>query len=137
MSHVSPSLRIKILKFGYSVGLTSICWDESTGKLKLTATKYRCGWIFIENILLILYQIFLVYQSSIRQLGNRFTDSDLLLIRYNTALWLYLNVNNIGDKWATDYVKVMNGLGTMKAKFGGKFINSSCGHLEPQGTCNN
>ena len=121
MTDTSQSLRIKILKFGYSAGLTLICWDDLHGALKLSPTKYRSRWIFLQNVLVLLYQLFLIHQSALKSLGGGFSESDLVRVRYSAGLWLFLNVNHFGDAWATEYVRLINGLESLKVKCRGKF----------------
>ena len=114
MALISQSLRVKVLNFGYSIGLTSIRWNDTAEILKLSPTKYRSGWKSLQTVLILLYQVFLLYQSTIRNLGSGYSQSDLVGVRYTTALWLFLNVNNIGKAWASEYVRLMNGLESLK-----------------------
>ena len=88
MAVTSHSLRIKILKFGYSAGLTSIYWDDSACLMKFSPSKYRHGWIVVQMLLVFPYELFLIYQSTLRNFGSGFSENKLIRIRYMTAVWM-------------------------------------------------
>ena len=112
-------LRIKILKFGYSTGLTAVGWDDTLEKLKLTRTKSRVGWILVQALLIFLYQVFLIYQSTVKVLDLEVSESTKIRLRYNTGLWIFMACDHIGDIWSGEYVRLLNGLEGFKKKCGG------------------
>ena len=121
--HHSPPprlpLRIRILNFGYSAGLTSVRWDETVEELRLSRTKYRFGWTLVEALFVLMYQIFLIYQSTIKVLDMEIPKGNKIRLRYNAGLWIFMVCNHIGDIWTGEYVVLMNGLESFKRQCGG------------------
>ena len=117
------NLRIRIVKLGYSLGLTSIYWDETLGKLKVSQSKRRLAWRLFQAFLIALDEIFLFYQSAFRKIEGENAYSRRIQIQYYFALWMLMSCNHVGDVGAAEYVRLMNGLQNFKTKYGGN--NSS------------
>ena len=122
---VPTNLRIKILKLGYSLGLTSIYWDETEGILKVSPSKRRIAWRLVQAFLVVLDEIFLFYQSTFRKIEGENAYSRRIQIRYYFALWMFMSCNHVGDIWAMEYVRLMNGLQKFKTKCYGTAICST------------
>ena len=122
MSTKSETLRTKILKLGYLVGFTCVCWRERRGKLKVSPSRLRLRWISVQILLVLLYQAYLLYRSftANNEVGG-LSDRRIIRVRYATALWIFMNCNHVGTIWAAEYVKLMNGLERFKRKCAGTY----------------
>ena len=116
----SNLLRDKIIKFGHLAGFTCVYWNDRQGQLKLSNSRLRRGWVAVQLLLVLVYEIYVFYRSFIEHSGSRFADKKTFRVRYIFMLWSFLNCNHIGNVLTAEYVRVMNGLDELKQKLQGK-----------------
>ena len=105
---------MKILNFGYTFCFTPIRWDSSAQVLKVSTSRIRLRWIEIQLLLVLIYEIFLVYQAATVKAESYL---DRLKIIYVAGLWIQMNCHQIGCIWMSDYVELINKLSEYKKEF--------------------
>ena len=105
MASNSHPLRMKILNFVYKVGFTPIYWDKSNAVLRISKSRIRLGWIKVQLLLVLLYELFLTYQVT------RLEDSmGRMRVIYLAVFWTLTNCDHVGNLLAPEYVQLMNRL---------------------------
>ena len=115
MAPKSQDLRLKLLNFGYILGFTPIRWDNSAEVLRISPSRIRLGWIKVQLLLVLIYEMFLIYQAT--QPGKAENPLGRLEILYLTVMWILMNPEYIGCIWLSDYVELMNKLSEYVKEF--------------------
>ena len=102
---------MSILNFAYKVGFTPMYWDSSRSILRISNSRIRLGWVAVQLLLVLLYEMFLTYQVT------RLEDSmDRMRVIYLAVFWTLTNCNYVGYLWAPEYVQLMNRLNDVSRK---------------------
>ena len=64
MSPKSKDFSMRLLNLGYTLGFTQFRWDSSAQVLRISSSRIRWVWIKIQLLLVLIYEIFLVYQAA-------------------------------------------------------------------------
>ena len=115
MASKSEDFRMKLLNFGYAMGFTVFRWDSSAQVLRISPSRIRSAWIKIQLLLVLIYELFLVYQ--VAKSTRAESGLDLFKTIYLSVLWTALNCGHIGSIWTSEYVDLMNKLSEYKAEF--------------------
>ena len=107
MTAETRNLSLKILKFGYNTGFTPVYWDGGTKGLKVSNSKIRLGWTKIQLLLILLYELFLLWQA-LKPCSEGGTSR--IRERYLAGLWIFMNCDQIGNIFISEYVELMNKL---------------------------
>ena len=108
MAPKPQDLRMKMLNFGYTMGFTVIRWDGSAQVLRISPSRVRSAWNKIQILLVLMYEVFLVYQAVQPVKSGNLTDK--MQIIYVAGTWILNNSYNIESIWTSEYVALMNKL---------------------------
>ena len=115
MSPKSKDFSMRLLNLGYTLGFTQFRWDSSAQVLRISSSRIRWVWIKIQLLLVLIYEIFLVYQAAKPVEAQSFLDR--LQPIYVAGVWILSNCYNNASIWTSEYVALMNSLSEYKREF--------------------
>ena len=103
-------LFLKIVKFGYTIGFTSVTWNKSTDSVVYKRSVVRLVSETLQIGILVSYGIFLCYQILVTTSTAKVGNAQKMQIRYAALSWILLTFNpTICIRSGREYARLLNG----------------------------
>ena len=84
-----------------------IGWDD-TYEVKLSRSKSRVGWMLVQAFVIVLHQLFLIYEHMLSIWGMEVSLGAEVHILHDTRLWIFITVSHISDIGSGVYVRLLD-----------------------------